>query len=78
MNKTQAISKARSEVRLYSQGKGWVVTRYDHKARAWRVSHEMCFSLARGFRRCEWNIRAYELMGWNSEDAEFLACEKPL
>jgi hypothetical protein len=44
MTKTQAINKARSEVRLYSQGHGWIITQYDYKADAWRVSQEMPFA----------------------------------
>lgn len=78
MTKTQAISKARLEVRLYSQGRGWIVTQYDHKADAWRASQEMPFVMAQSFRRYEWNVQAYKLMGRSKDDAEFLACEKPL
>lgn len=78
LNKAAAIRKARGEVQIYSQGRDWIISQYDYVARAWRESHAMDWCQAREARRHRWTARAYEYMGWDADDAEFLADEKPL
>lgn len=78
MTKSAAIRQARNEVRLYPQGRGWVLSQWDQQVRAWRNSHEMQWGEARAARRHRRMARAYELMGHSRYDAEFLADEKPL
>lgn len=78
ISKSAAIKQARSEVLLYPQGRGWILSVYDENARLWRVSHELQWGTARNARKHQWNARAYELMGYSHDDAEKLAFKKPL
>lgn len=47
MTKTQALKQATEDVTMYRQGSQWIMSSYDPKARANRVSHAMSYWVAR-------------------------------
>lgn len=73
MTKTAAMRQARSEINMYAQGRGWIVSRWDADARAYRLSHEMNYFAARYNRARIVRTRAYELTGMDACDAEIQA-----
>jgi len=71
MSKTAATKKARSEVVMYRQGRGWIVSVYDHRARATRLSHEMRWPAALAFAREAREDRAQELLGIPTDERRY-------
>lgn len=68
--KTDAMKQATEDVTMYRQGGGWVVSTYDPKVNAKRVSHEMPYSLAREHLTRARAERAVELMGIDPYDPD--------
>ena len=62
MTKTAAVKQARTEITMYRQGNGWIVSVYDPDVRCSRTSGEMQFWAAQDKVRCERASRIDELL----------------
>jgi hypothetical protein len=73
MTKNQALQIAAERVKMYRQGRGWIVSHYDPKARAYRTSHEMPYEQARSAMLENRLGEALNALGYNDDDTIYLA-----
>lgn len=70
---TAAIKDAASQVRLYKQGRDWIVSTWDAQAHAWRQHNPTTFwSASEHARRCKVQV-ALEALGLDADEADCIA-----
>ena len=74
-SQTAAIAAGTANSRMYRQGDGWIVSRYDDSVKAWRTTQEKPYALARQHLADNRVGDALVALGYDPADADSLAME---